>query len=68
MTTANSGVSQQTLDEVLERISSETTAGVRHGFFEFTVSGEMVKAHKCRVMVKSGKSYQFIIDENELPQ
>jgi hypothetical protein len=54
MSTTNSPAGPQTLDEVLERISSETTAGVRHGFFEFSVSGEMVKAHKCRVMVRAG--------------
>jgi len=41
--------------------------GLRHGFFEFVVSGEIVKDKKRRLVIRAGKSHQFTIAEHELP-
>ncbi len=42
--------------------------GLRHGFFECVVSGEVVNGKKRRLVIKSGKSHQFTIAEDELPR
>ncbi len=41
--------------------------GLRHGFFEFAVCGEIVKDKKRRLVIRAGKSHQFTIPEHELP-
>ncbi len=40
--------------------------GLRHGYFECTVSSEVINGKKRRLVIKAGKSDQFTIAEDEL--
>jgi hypothetical protein len=51
-----------------EHLTNELVEGVRHGFFEMTVFVEMMPSKKRRIIVKAGKSYQFIIQDDEVPR
>jgi RNase P/RNase MRP subunit p29 len=50
----------------LKQLVSVVKDGLKHGFFEFGVSGEIVKDRKRRLTIKAGKSHQFTIPEDEL--
>ena len=54
------------LNEALEKLKLEVREGLRHGFFEYTISCEVVKGRKRRLTLKAGKSYQYVISEDEL--
>jgi len=40
--------------------------GLRHGFFEYSISCEKIPEKKLRMVIKAGKSYIYIISEREL--
>jgi hypothetical protein len=44
-----------------EHIVRELIDGVRHGFFEMSVTVEMMPTKKKCVTVRAGKSYRFVI-------
>lgn len=48
---------------LLER---EIRGGLAHGFFEISISSELVKDRKRRLVIKAGKTYLFVIAEDEL--
>lgn len=54
------------LDRATERLLHEVAEGLRHGFFRYTVSCETVKGKRRRLTISAGKSYRFIIPEDEL--
>jgi hypothetical protein len=58
---ANSEAAMALLREIVED-------GLRHGFFECSISCEIVNGKKRRLVIRAGKSYQFTILETELPQ
>jgi hypothetical protein len=51
------------LQRALEKLEAEIRDGLRHGFFEYTITGEVIQGGKRRVLIKAGKSYLFIIPE-----
>jgi hypothetical protein len=55
-------VLSRALDHVRERLID----GLRHGFFQFTITCELVKDRKRRLVVTTGKSQQFTIPADEL--
>jgi hypothetical protein len=57
---------EQELNRALRRLESEVRDGLGHGFFELSVTCEVIKEGKRRLTIKVGKSYQFIIAEHEL--
>lgn len=44
-----------------EHMARELVDGVRHGFFEMTVTVEMMQSKKQFITIKAGKSYRFIV-------
>jgi len=60
----NGGGSQ--LDQAMQRLVHEVKDGLRHGFFEYTLTCETVKSRKRRLTLKAGKSHQFTIPEDDL--
>jgi hypothetical protein len=49
------------LKAACEHMARELIDGVRHGFFEMTVSVEMMQSKKRCITIKAGKSYRFVV-------
>ncbi|RUR13503.1 hypothetical protein [Legionella sp. km772] len=58
--------SNRTLEKALEQIVTEVKSGLKHGFFEYQIIGEIVKENKRKITIKTGKSYQYHIPEDEV--
>jgi hypothetical protein len=54
------------LSQAMNKLFEEISDGVKHGFFECTVTCELVKDRKRRLIIKAGKSHQFVISEDDL--
>lgn len=50
----------------LGRLETEVREGLEHGFFDLSITCEVIKDGKRRLIIKAGKSYQFVIPEQEL--
>ncbi len=55
-----------TIEQVRAQLWEIVEDGLRHGFFEIAVSGEIVKDKKRRLVIRAGKSHQYTIPEHEL--
>ena len=62
----SSNESSTALDAALNLIVDEIRDGLRHGFFDLTVHGEIGNARKRCLTIKAGKSHRFFISEDEL--
>jgi hypothetical protein len=51
---------------LLDKVHAEVSAGLRHGYFEISVTCETVRDGRLNVLVKAGKSFRFLIDPSEL--
>ena len=49
------------LKAACEHVVRELVDGVRHGFFEMTVTVETMQSKKKSVTIKAGKSHRFIV-------
>lgn len=49
----------------LERLVTE---GLRHGFFDCSVRGEIGAGGKRHLVIRAGKHHKFTIPEDELPR
>jgi hypothetical protein len=58
--------SDDQLHRALDYVRDQLIDGLRHGFFECTITCEIVKDRKRRLLVKAGKSEQFTIPADEL--
>ena len=54
------------LDSALAKLEQEVRDGLRHGFFELTVTGAIEKNLKRSMVIKAGKSHKFTISEDEI--
>jgi hypothetical protein len=54
------------LIRALEKLDCELRDGLRHGFFELSVTSEVIKGGNRRLTIRAGKSHQFVIAEEEL--
>jgi hypothetical protein len=52
-------------DRAMRRIIAELEAGLRHGYFEYTVTCEVIGHGRRRLVLHAGKSYQFVIPADE---
>ena len=60
------GGAKQELQPVMKKLESEIREGMRHGFFELFVACEVIPGGKRRLIIRAGKSYQFVIPEEEV--
>jgi hypothetical protein len=54
------------LQEACEQMARQLIDGVKHGFFEMTVEVETVQSKKRRITIKAGKSYQFVVPQENV--
>jgi hypothetical protein len=52
------------LDRTMSRVIAELREGLRHGFFEITVTCEIVSREQRRLTIRAGKSYQFLLPKD----
>jgi hypothetical protein len=64
-TSADEGTSIATVDRACRRILAEIHDGLRHGFFKYTVTCEVVAHGRRRLTFTAGKSHQFVIPKDE---
>src|SRR6266508_2764864 len=53
------------LDRALQRIVAEIHEGLRHGFFSYSLDCEVVGQERRRLTLRAGKSYQFVIPQEQ---
>lgn len=53
------------LREALALIAREIVGGCRHGFFDFSITGETARQGECSLTFKAGKSHRFRIPESD---
>lgn len=58
--------SNRMLEKALEQITREVKSGLKHGYFEYQITGEIVKENKRKLTIKTGKSHQYYISEDEV--
>jgi hypothetical protein len=54
--------------EALRHIEKVLAEGLRHGFFECSISCEIAHGGKRQLVIRAGKSHKFTIPEEELPR
>jgi len=58
-------VGQNALTRAHRRILAEIADGLRHGHFAFALTCEVIHGRKRRLTLQAGKSYQFVIPEDD---
>jgi hypothetical protein len=56
----------RSVDRALSQLQDIVLRGLEHGFFECSVSGEIIPGGKRRLLIKAGHSFQFVIAADEL--
>jgi hypothetical protein len=54
------------LNQAMQKLDDEVRNGLKHGFFECTITCEVITDRKRRLTIKTGKSYRFTVGEEEL--
>lgn len=52
-------------DRALQRVVTEIREGLRHGYFDYGVSCEVIGQGRRRLQLRAGKNYQFVIPADE---
>ena len=68
MAVPDSRQDSNTLEMALLHLREVVLDGLRHGFFDYAITCELVKGSKRRLTIKAGKSHQFTIPEEDLRQ
>lgn len=55
------------MDRAWDKLKEELTQGLRHGFFEYTLTCE-TQAGKRRLTLIAGRSYRFSIPDSEVSE
>ncbi len=53
--------------EALDRLRDLIVDGLKHGFFDYSISCEVRNKGKRQLVIRAGKSHKFTIPEDELP-
>lgn len=59
---------ERELENALFQIRSLILDGLRHGFFEYSVSCETVGNRRRQLVIRAGKSHKYHIAEEELEE
>ena len=54
--------------EALDRLRDLVVDGLRHGFFDYSITCKIDSGGKRRLVIRAGKSHKFTIPEDELPR
>jgi hypothetical protein len=54
--------------EALAHLENIIVDGLRHGFFDCSISCEIGNGGKRQLVIRAGKSHKFFIPEEELPR
>jgi hypothetical protein len=57
--------SRDRVEVALQRVLAEIHAGLRHGYFEYTLTCEVIGQGRRRLLLRAGKHYQFLIPADE---
>ena len=52
---------------IFDKLKHEILSGLKHGFFEFSLHGEIINGNKRRMMLKAGKTHKFIVPDEDIP-
>ncbi len=54
------------MSEALDRLRSLVVDGLKHGFFDYSISCEIGNRGKRQLVIRAGKSHKFTIPEEDL--
>ena len=54
--------------ELLDRLEVLVIDGLKHGFFDYSVTCEVANGGKRQLVIRAGKSHKFTIPENDVPR
>lgn len=54
--------------EALDRLEGLVVDGLKHGFFEYSITCEIANGGKHRLVFRAGKSHKLTIREDEVPR
>ena len=53
--------------EALDRLRWLVVDGLKHGFFDYSISCEVGNKGRRQLVIRAGKSHKFTIPEDDLP-
>jgi hypothetical protein len=56
------------LADALAHVEMVIVEGLRHGFFDCSISSEIGTGGKRQLVIRAGKSHKFTIPEEDLPR
>ncbi len=54
--------------EALDRLRGLVVDGLKHGFFDYSISCEVGIKGRRQLVIRAGKSHKFTIPEDDLPR
>jgi hypothetical protein len=54
--------------EALESLEGLVVEGLKHGFFDYSITCEVGNGGKRHLVIRAGKSHKFTISADELPR
>ena len=54
--------------DALRHLDTVVREGIRHGFFDCSITCEITSGNKRQLVIRAGKSHKFNIPEDELPR
>ena len=62
----NARPGRESLSAARQLIEAVLRDGLRHGFFEYTITCDIVSSGRRQLTIRAGKSHKFFIPESEL--
>ncbi len=62
------GASRRQSGAALDQLTALVLEGLKHGFFEYSISCEVVDGGKRQLIIRAGKSHKFTIPKEEVPR